>query len=439
MKKHTYVLGKLYHKKLVALPFFIILLTIPQKFAYASGFTDWFDQPTMTGDWGGVRTNLDKLGIVIHGGMISEVTNVAAGGERQGTDYVQSVNVGADFDLAKLVGINGAMIHFQVSDNAGRSASNDFVGNRLQVSTVFGGGEDFRLVDLTYEQHLLDGAVITKIGYYPLGDDFGYTPLLADDSLGIIPAHPLSFINDSGFEDYPNARWGGRIKVFVAHDLYVQAGLFDINPDDGTSQNGFRLTLDKSTGAISLVEIMKTIHIGGNNLVGHYKVGGYYDTSESPNLGDTNTVEDSGRYGGYAMVDQMLYRESPNSERNLTMFAQATVADSRTALITSLLDAGIIQTGTFPGRNGDTIELAFAETNINSRKLREENLVMNEHGVMDPALEEGERDVLLAYGIEVAPWLVLRPSFQYVGDPGADLFKHIPDAFVFSLATKIRF
>lgn len=45
----------------------------------------------------------------------------------------------------------------------------------------------------------------------------------------------------------------------------------------------------------------------------------------------------------------------------------------------------------------------------------------------------------LGYGIQMTPWLLVHPNVQYIVDPGAFVFKHVPNAWVFGAQTKIVF
>ena len=75
-------------------------------------------------------------------------------------------------------------------------------------------------------------------------------------------------------------------------------------------------------------------------LPGIYKIGGYYNSSETPDLfKDINGqpagltgepfLQHNGRWGGYIMADQMVFREESGSNRGLTLGAMVT-AEIRT-------------------------------------------------------------------------------------------------------------
>ena len=116
-------------------------------------FSDWLQQPYMTGDLGGVRTKLEKEGISLRAHYISETAGNPTGGLQQATQYAQQIDFGADFDLEKLVKLKGGQIHVTFSDRAGNSLSDLDLGALAEVQEIFGAGQDFRLAILDH-RHL---------------------------------------------------------------------------------------------------------------------------------------------------------------------------------------------------------------------------------------------------------------------------------------------
>lgn len=124
--------------------------------------SSWLQQPYMTGEWGGVRTKLEKEGISLRAHYVSETAGNPTGGLRQATQYAQQIDFGADLDLEKLAGLKGGQIHVTFSDRAGNSLSDLDLGAFAEVQEIFGGGQDFRLAILTYEQSLFDDMLDIK-------------------------------------------------------------------------------------------------------------------------------------------------------------------------------------------------------------------------------------------------------------------------------------
>src|SRR6185437_5874992 len=60
-----------------------LLLALPVQ-AQVLNYDAVFEQPTLTGDWGGARTRLEDQGIQLGGDEIAEILGNPQGGSRQG-------------------------------------------------------------------------------------------------------------------------------------------------------------------------------------------------------------------------------------------------------------------------------------------------------------------------------------------------------------------
>jgi porin len=414
-----------------------VLCVVPVRAQAQSAMTQahsavpWYEQKTMTGDWGGARTSLEDAGIDFHISLLGQAGAVVAGGKREGNDYAQQVTAGADFDLGKLVGDQGGTFRFYVNDRVGRNLSGDFTGSKLEQLGVYGAGENFRLLNASYEQKWFGDRLDTMVGYYSLGNEFGSTPLLCDFLSNGFCAHDQSLPNDSGWLDGPTASWGGRVKYSIDPSLYIETGIFESNPLLVSHSNyGWHLGFQGATGSIVPVEIGKTIKFGNSNLVGHYKIGGYYDDSEVADAEYGSKKMRRGRYGGYILADQMVYAFDSSGKRGVIAFAQATINDKRTALIDSYFTAGVIVQGPFASRPMDNIAFGWVKANVNTRKLNAEYAVLAKAGDTGFALEPAEEDFELDYNFQVTPWLKLTPDVQYSLNPGAFSYKRYQDAWI---------
>ena len=122
----------------------------------AQSLDDWLQQPYMTGDWGGLRTKLEAEGFHLRAHYLSETAGNPSGGLKQGTQYAQQVDFGADLDLGKLANLPGGQVHITFTDRAGQSLAALDVGNLISEQEIFGGGQNFRLAELSYQQSLFD-------------------------------------------------------------------------------------------------------------------------------------------------------------------------------------------------------------------------------------------------------------------------------------------
>ncbi len=386
-------------------------------------------QPTLTGDWGGLRTKLAQEGFNFRASYIGEYAYSFSGGKRIGGDYAQQLAVGADVDMGKLAGLTGGTVHISFNLREGRSTTADYIGNKIAVQEIYGDGNNFRFAELSYQQALFDDAVDLKGGFFVMGDDFARTGILCDFENDAFCAHPTSLPSDSGWSDYPAGKWGARVKLNFPGDMYAETGVFEVNPTYADHDNGFKLSLQGSTGVLVPIEFGKTVKFGSAGLVGHYKIGAYYDSSQAPDV-TNSSITYTGRYGFYALADQMLWSFEPGTDRGLIAVANVTVSDKRTSSIPTFFTLALVAQGPFAARPHDFIALGYVRDYVNSNVINKENALLESSGVSNPNLALGEHILELAYGLQATPWLQINPNVQFVGNPGAFSFKHVPDAWV---------
>ena len=413
--------------------------TLASQAVRADPLDDWLKQDYMTGDWGGLRTKLQQDGIDLRAHYIGEAAGNPTGGMSQSTKYAQQIDFGADLDLGKLAGLSNGQLHITFTDRAGRSLAADNIGNIISVQEIFGGGQNFRLAELSYEQSFFNDSLETKIGRIHSADDFAHSPIYCYFQNNGFCGQPAGIPIGSGFTTFPVASWGGVVKLRPQDDLYVQAGAYEVNPSLNDPDNGFKLDTSGSTGVIVPVEAGWHATLGQEKLPGNYKIGGYYDTSSATDLsaplsGPPATM--SGRWGLYALADQMLFRESPGSDRGLTAFGVFVYANPKTALLQYFWEAGLVYQGTFPGRDQDSIGLAVNQSRVSNDLVaaqEAQNLLMP--GSVD--IQSDETDIELNYRAQLTPWFSLMPNLQYVVQPNA--VTAIPNAFVLGLQAEATF
>jgi porin len=402
-------------------------------------FADWMQQPYMTGDWGGLRTKLADEGILLRAHYLSETAGNPTGGLRQGTQYAQQIDFGADLDLGKLIDLQGGTVHVTFTDRQGQSLAADDVGNLISEQEIFGGGQNFRLAELSYAQSLFQDRVEAKLGWIHATDDFATSPIYCYFQNNGFCGQPAGIAIDSGITTFPVASWGAVVKLLPRSDLYFMTGAYEVNPALNDTGNGFNFGVAGATGVIVPVEGGWRPKFGPDELPGNYKLGAYYDNSDatffgSPLSGPAGTM--AGRSGGYVLVDQMLYREHLGSDRGLTAFGVFLYADPDTALIQFYWEAGLVYLGTFPGRDHDSIAFGVNQSRISNVLVNQQN-AQNALSPGSVNVQSAETDLELNYRAQVTPWFTLMPNIQYVIHPNAET--SIPNAFVLGLQAGLTF
>lgn len=394
------------------------------------------DASTLTGDWGGARTRYLDAGVNFRGDYVSETFANVSGGLARGSTYAQQLRLGADFDMERLAGWSGATLHLTINDRRGGGVSADYIGNRLPVQEVYGGPYT-RLSEASIEQNLLAGRLNLRLGYFAMGNDLGGMAIGCQLVNAAFCAHPLSLSGNSGWYNYPNARWGAAVRYQLRPELLLRTGLFQDNPRLGDKQNAFRPFAAGTAGVMLPLEVEYAPGSapGSSALPGHYKLGVFYDTARVKRQGETGTV--SGRYGMYLLADQMILREA-HGGRGLSIFGQFTANPKASAQITRWVAAGLVKTGTFAGRDTDTVALGLVHAQVNPR-LRESAAAANPEIGGYASLPAGESVVELSYGMQPLRWLGVRADVQYVVDPGAFGYRSTRNALAVGTQLKITF
>lgn len=425
----------------------ILSLGLVATLAFAcSGGVARADEPvggwstTATGDWGGLRQSLSDDGIDVRGAYLGELGSDVAGGKSKGTDYAQQITFAVDWNLTRLIGWSGATLHTAVIDRVGNPLSLDHTGSALEQDYIFGSGENFRISDLSLDQSFANGRVTLKAGYVLVGLEFAATPSFCNFGLinNAFCAHPQYLGVGSGYQLGPVPQFGGRVKVALGKTVYAEAGVFENNPQHLLAGNGFDLRLAGDAGTMLPFELGFTPSFAGGRLPGHYKIGGLYDTTNAKDLGDPLRVH-PGRYVLWLLVDQMLYRPDPQTNRGLTVFAQIGAADKRTSPEPFWLAAGAFYQGIISGRPDDTINLAWAHAQANQRGIDHQSELALEQNLPGTNFAAAEDDLEASYSLHARKWLTITPDFQYVIDPGAPQFKNYRNATVVSLQTTVVF
>lgn len=404
----------------------VAVLALSLGTAKADGLDQWLDGKYATGDWGGLRTKLEDSGFAPKAVIQMESAGNFYGGmdrpgHRTGTDYSQSINFGFDANLEKLAGIRSTNVHFLLTDRAGRDLNNDILGSKVQTQENWGQGQDFRISEIDFDTLFFNGHVKLKGGFFPFGNDFGFSPFFCNFQMFPLCNHLFSMPADSGWLDGPRGNWAGFLKFMPTPEFYMQAGVSSVNPSytalvPGSkiySANGFKMDFSGATGAIFPVEFGWLHGTGPNDLKGDVKIGGYFDDSPYNDVLDTR-VRRYGRYGWYGIIDQKLFNEQPGSNRGLNFFTAVGSGDRESSQISWSWTAGLVYQG-IGHRDNDSINFFYMRNYINYRLLQASPTFA------DDQTYEGSAE--LNYSAQVTPWLKIRPGLQYVENPGAFQYK----------------
>lgn len=397
------------------------------------------ERSQVTGDWRGARPLLSDQGIEIFGGYTVEVWGNTTGGLKTGTVYTGLLDFGAEVDLEKAIGWQGASVSTTWLWLSGRDASEDLAGNFLTISNI-AGFNTLRMFELWFQQSLLDDKISIRFGQLSADSEFlisDYAGLFINATFGW-PAFAYMNIPNGG-AGYPMGTLGARLALNPADGITFQAAVFQGNVfAQDVNRHGFRWSLDAQTGYTFLNEAQFRWNHREEEagLPGQIKPGAWFQTGESADALAGSTS--SGNAGFYVVLDQMLYREPggrraegctkdgksivdaksfqapvdmEKSDQGLGWFGRAAFTPSDRNVITFSFDTGLSYKGLIPTRDKDTIGLAFGYAQLSN----EARTSLKDAG----ASPMGAEMVLeVTYQAEITPWLIVQPDLQYIINPG---------------------
>src|SRR4030095_14979381 len=111
------------------------------------------------------------------------------------------------------------------------------IGNIFNVQQVFG-GQTFRVVNVAYQQQVLNARLEFRMGRIAAGDDFLVSPYNYVFVQNAFCGNPVAvFLNAPGMTAYPNATWGALVKGRPTQRLYVMGGIYNGDPSIRANDN----------------------------------------------------------------------------------------------------------------------------------------------------------------------------------------------------------
>lgn len=436
--------------------------------AEESAVMDWMTGDYFLGDWGGRRTDLIDRGIDFELFYFGSLPSNVDGGIRTGTDYQGALLATMTLDSEKLAGYEGGTFYASGVWLDGQEGFSDRHIGDLNKPNLVDFSNQLRLWELWYSQKMFDDKVTLKAGLMSVDRDFivpeYYNSLGSINFLNQTFFYPTLAFNLYQIPGFPNANHslpstpygalGVLVRIEPTDGWYVQAALYEGNPDD--SYHGTDFSLDGDEGALIYAE---TGFRWGDTqgLPGSVKVGGFYHTDEFTDVNEgisvvfaegiglpaTPAKDHSGNFGGYLLAEQYLWleegRDDPAMQGGLGFFRVSAAPKDRN-LTQFGIDGGFVFKGLIPGRDWDTLGLGLSYLQI-SNDIGDSVAEINGTYGTDFKLPDYEGVIELSYKAQLTAWWTLQPSVQWVLHPGGQTnFVDPPDdAIAFILQTTLRF
>ena len=280
--------------------------------------TGFWERDQLTGDWGGLRDELEDAGIKLGGNEISDGLMNFSGGLRRGATYQGQTELDLDLDLDKLVGWSGAAMHISALQVHGRSLTANKT-DALLTSSSIDSDRGTRLLDLYLDQPLFDGAASLRIGQAGADEEFMVSKVatpFVNAAFGF-PGLPSLDLPSAGPEA-PFATPMVRLKLTPTDQLTVLIAAFNGDPTGGGFSPKDPAPLDPSGtsfrtdgGVLGFVEAQYAVNQDkdAEGLPATYKLGIWAQSSRFPDQHvEPYTEKLNGDFSIYAIADQMLWR-----------------------------------------------------------------------------------------------------------------------------------
>ncbi len=385
----------------------------------------------LTGDWGGARTWLSEQGIDFRASLLSVYQHNARGGlqTRNGHRVTGSADYELTLDLERMGLWSGGVLYTHAESGWGNDIAETRVGNLFGLNADAFGDEPIMVRQLWYEQSLFDEKIRVRAGKLDLALDLDTNAYANDENIQFLnPA-----LVNTGNIPFPDFGLGLQVVVEPVDWLYLVAAVGDARADG--RETGFRTMFHGADHLFAAFEVglLPEWQTPWGNLPGGYRFGMWYDPQ--PKARFLRSSDDQRRFaaadkrddvGFYFNMDQMLFRENPDDEdeQGLGFFLRCGWAPGDANEIYRFWSLGGQYQGLIPTRDGDVLGFGFAQ-GILSDRLR------GSHGPGRESVYE------LYYSIQVFPWFLITPDFQWVVDPGGD--GATPSAFVAGLRVQVVF
>ena len=397
---------------------------------HASPHTIW-TRDTLTGDWGGLRSDLAELGIGIDLSMTSYYAGIFSGGVVDDAfDFGHRADAFVNFDFEKLGLWEGGGFRTHLESRFGEATSRSFPRSggiwppNTGVVVPLGAPERLVATSLYLTQRLGDSTnlMLGKINALDLlaadpffggwgRDRFTNIAFVAPPS-GVVPPTIMGAILSH--------RAGSFSYTFMAFDPDDRTN--DYWPDDLFS-NGVNLSA-AATWSGKVAERSSSVGISAT-----------YSTKESVDLSDfllppdLRSGTEEGAYNISLSFSHLLYELPDQPGKGFGIYGKAATADGNPNPIQGSFVGGFAGHGIVPHRPNDSFGIGYYYYNLS-------NQLQSAFSVLDPVFAiKDEQGIEVFYNLAVTPWFRLTADVQWIDPARAAL----PHAWVGGLRASVTF
>lgn len=384
---------------------------------------------TLTGDWGGTRSDWSDAGIDIELVYIRDYYDVTSGGVTQDSASLENVDIVTSFDGEKLFGLDGATFSLYILGNNGDSPS-ELAGDAQTLSNI-DSPDAWKIYEAWYNQEFAAGKAAILFGLYDINSEFDAIEtagFFINSSFGIGPDY--SQAGQNGPSIFPNTSLAARLAYRFSDNYYLQLAVMDGVPGDLDKEKATHVNFDSGDGLLYAAEVGYT-QGGDATAYGKWALGAWHFSESFDDLIDTdgfnNPVLRKNNEGLYILAEYNIYQESGSADQGLAIFARYGMANDDINQISDYTGFGAVYTGLISSRDQDQLGIAVAIANNGDK------FIQSTGGIAD----ESETAIELSYRAQLLPWFAVQPDVQWIKNPGMD--PAIDDATVIGIRAEIIF
>ena len=383
------------------------------------------------GDFWGKRSSLAARGVTFDFFFVADLQANPVGGLKQTEAGWGRIRGTMDIDFGRLTDWNGLTFHvtglWQFGGNLGAQIGTIANPSGL-VSAHTTRLDSFWLQQAFFHKHLfVKAGQLAGLDFYGnqiYGASYVIEPL--DYAFGNLFTNTFESFNPAGTP-------GVQVRVQPTHDLYFTTAVISGNRDPyQQDKTGLNFVIKDSPVFLYEVGYTHGMENSAGQLdkkmyPGTFKLGAAYNGGKFAN---TAGVRSSANYLIYGAINQALYRAGAGSDRGLDATIGFDWSPDDVNRQNSQITGGLRYNGLIPGRAKDWAAFGFVYSKISDQfRFAEASIGLPPLG--------SEKAFEFNYGLQVKPYFLVQPVFQYYVDTGAN--PHVPNAAVFGFRTKVIF
>ena len=384
--------------------------------------------PPVYGLFPGLGRTLIGDGIDFHGNVLDHFLGQGTAGVQSETNNLGSISFTFDFDLQKLIGLNGAAIHATEAIFYGKS---NFPHDVLEEGGALDGyqgspaPETSDLRELTYEQKLLRDRLDFEVG-----KSNAYRYFFIPNGLDPFTSESTTIYEDGDFVPLAHPVWSGIANYHFTPKWYTQIGAFEDNYRRAIDYS-YNFGVDEASGAQLLGEIAYRSEFSNARYPANFEAGFEWNTRNGESntkgtAGNYSTVLDAADYTGggvfYAQGGYTVWR-GPNlahvAPRNILVWGSFAASVDKPQPIDCDALAGVNFTGFLPPRPRDILGLQMHYQRLSQIEANHETLLQDRIAV-NRGTGSQQRDGYAFEAIDqiqVTRWAQISPYVEYFINP----------------------